>query len=891
MPFLKAFLLIRQAPGQWSLEVHRELETLEETWRELQEQGTPTGCLHVGFEPISSSDVEALASEHLGRLLMTASARYALVGYGDWPAYPVADIAGQPIFVTSGRWAEQPGGSSFPSNRLQSPDPAAVAPAEYPGMPKTDMAGNWLVVLNEAQPGLAQAAAEAGIIDEATYQDGEAALSPDLRADLGIARLRLLLGTNGYDDLPMVARMCPPWMAGQPLERIGLTVRAFNVFHRENLATVADLGRLSSGELLNLRGLGRGSVEDSVRAILRAMGATPADGDGGKGADMWGCCRPGGPQAESNTSAEVPEADPASMIEALEQTCRRVGEREGAILGRRMGLHGPAERLQAIADTMNLTRERVRQLESRAIRMVTKRMTWPQVLQAKVSAMRAAVGRPIAVLELAELDAWFQGSETMAEPIDYCFEQFLQRAYSVVTIQGRAYVLPVSQREWNDAVSRGKALLADAVGDQVTRAEARKRIEGLLAESAADLRDVLWEAVTGLAHFAADDGEEPRLVGYGRGAEQWVELVLTESASPLHYTQIAVLASQRAGRAFDERRIHAAANEVGYLFARGTYGLRKHLPMTNDDVERLVADVEEIIMRGEPGRQWTCAELCLTLYGLGMALDDQLTPNMLNAALRIGSRSLTNHGRMVWSLGQEGNNAMAQRIELRNSVIAILRQTGRPMSYAEIRQAVLRTRGVAGTFQIHGKDPIIRMASGYWGLIDRDVPLSPAEQQAIVDDLERVLAKRQTGLHVSELKTSLQETSRLAERIEDPALLLALAQRSRRMRVTHGDYLYLPAWDGPRRPTPVDAVRTALQAAGTEGLPAAEIVRCASAILGRDLLRDRIYGPLDSLQATWNEASGHWQLPELAGSAVETDTVTGDSRSEPSQDAPQNRPF
>ena len=73
------------------------------------------------------------------------------------------------------------------------------------------------------------------------------------------------------------------------------------------------------------------------------------------------------------------------------------------------------------------------------------------------------------------------------------------------------------------------------------------------------------------------------------GAERTNSLrrFLAESNTPLHYTEIAERARIREGRSLDARRAHNAAANVGYLFARGTYGLARHVPLSDEQMSQI----------------------------------------------------------------------------------------------------------------------------------------------------------------------------------------------------------------------------------------------------------------------------------------------------------------
>jgi hypothetical protein len=99
-----------------------------------------------------------------------------------------------------------------------------------------------------------------------------------------------------------------------------------------------------------------------------------------------------------------------------------------------------------------------------------------------------------------------------------------------------------------------------------------------------------------------------------------VQAVLQEADRPLHFTEIAELASSRAKRPLDVRRAHNAAAAVGVLLGRGVYGVDKHLPLDAARMKALGDEAMDLIAEGAPGRQWHSAEILGVLVDQGSRL-------------------------------------------------------------------------------------------------------------------------------------------------------------------------------------------------------------------------------------------------------------------------------
>lgn len=157
---------------------------------------------------------------------------------------------------------------------------------------------------------------------------------------------------------------------------------------------------------------------------------------------------------------------------------------------------------------------------------------------------------------------------------------------------------------------------------------------------------------------------------------------------------------------------------------------------------------------------------------------------------------------MVWQLRASDEVSDSARIDIRQAIISILQQSGRPLSKNEIHRKLVTLRGVNETFQISNSDPIIQLGPSLWGLNDRDIPIRRADQARFIEGLVSILEAHGAGIHASELERSnLSSSSGLSVRA-----LFSLAVRDARLKVDTGQYLFLTEWGGPRRLSVAEAL-------------------------------------------------------------------------------------
>ena len=362
-------------------------------------------------------------------------------------------------------------------------------------------------------------------------------------------------------------------------------------------------------------------------------------------------------------------------------------------------------------------------------------------------------------------------------------------------------------------------------------------------------------------HIVGANCEDPCKLGsriltsYGRGADQLVEAILAESDTPLHYTEIAERARIREGRSLDARRAHNAAANVGYLFARGTYGLARHVPLSDEQMSQIRNEADDIVCSEAPGRQWHTSEILSEISERMNGGFDSLGKYVLDIALG-GSRMLRPLGKMTWvAAGADTDNQ--SRIDVHRAVVAIVQAAGRPLSTSEIKERLTAVRGVNEYFQISPIDPLIRVQPGRWGINDRDVPIPREERRELVQQLVNILDKKQSGIHASELSgiLPLQDSP--------PDAFLSIASQDKRLKIAQGRYVYLAEWGSPRRETIGHAVSAVLEGAARP-LALGKIAKMVASRIGRKIDKPVISGALQALEAEFNDAMGEWSLNTLS---------------------------
>jgi hypothetical protein len=511
--------------------------------------------------------------------------------------------------------------------------------------------------------------------------------------------------------------------------------------------------------------------------------------------------------------------------------------------------------LQEVAGELDLTRERIRQIEARATKKWTRESSWDDILEQKIS--RLLIGRsfPLPVAGVEAIDAWFEGVSS-----NWVFFRNLVRAVCndrihTVQIDGLYYFSLMTQETWERKVSEASAMLSSGAGLKWSEDYARSLIRGLLPDTAREFGTLLWDKSSRLCHFSVAQDGSRIFTSYGRGADQLVEAILAESDTPLHYTEIVERAALREGRSLDARRAQSAAANVGLLFARGTYGLERHVPLSDEQVSQVRSEAEDIVCREAADRQWHTSEV---LSELSERMDgglEGLDKYVLDIVLA-GSSMLRSLGRMIW-IAVAADADDQSRIEVHRAVVAIVQAAGRPLSTREIKERLTAVRGINAYLQISPIDPLIRVQPGQWGINDRDVPIPREGQRALVQQLVHVLDQKQSGIHASELPSILPLKG------SPPDAVLSIASQDKRLKIAQGRYLYLAEWGSSRRETIAQALSAVLEAAAGP-LALGKIASLVEDRIGRKIGKPVISGALQAIEAEFNSVTREWNLSSLS---------------------------
>lgn len=861
--------MLRRSHDDWKVSIHRNLGSVELEWRSfLDLNPRAVAVLHTGFERPATEDVADVIAPLSGRLVLTDAAVLALPRGHTVLGQCLGQVDDMRLHVAAAGWG-------YIEESVASEDSNVAVKSslgedhlfcdEYYSKP------DWFAWLENEDIDIARAAREHGVVDEATYLQSEPVLPDHVREPLGWQRYLYYVGLMpDANSLIYNLRFAPGWLLDKNIATLSLSVRSMNALGALGARKIRDLEGPGRDGLRGINNLGAKSVAEVSAELIEAfvqgpwISRTPevlqtiSSRRESAGAPDPGTRANAGPKNDKRTKdLSRVDSEPNESAVALIEGClefARPQHRE--ILQSRMGFGGETKTLEEIGQALGRTRERVRQIEAKAISRVGAMRSWHSALKARLNSILDQSTFPVPLHGLEVLDPWFRGIDDKRLPFSFALKHFCGGQFSLINVEGEIVVTRLSSSAWSDAVSKAREIVAGMVGRGLSETQVRLAIEGLLPAEARELREPFWRESTKLAHFA-NASEERELISYGGSVEHAVQAVLAEADTPLHYIEIAARCSERLGRRVDPRRAHSASANVALLFGRGTFGLERHFPFKEGELEAIVSAAEDVITSHGEGRQWHARELASILEEDYPDISLNLDPYIVSIALST-SNELVSLGRMVWASRSSGLKGVANRIDVRQAVIALLQQEGRPMSTSEIQSRLSQERGLSRNFQIHHGDPLLRVAPGIWGLVSRDIPYPADQVNLIVDTLVNELTLREKGIHSSEIAEILERSIPNFVLEHDPMLIIDIARRSDAVSLARGQIIFLTEWNEPRRFTLVQAVKQVLEESREHGLTTAQVHAAVEKLVERPIDRATLPAICDDFAIL--DQAGRWRL-------------------------------
>ncbi len=749
-------------------------------------------------------------------------------------------------------------GSSHKKHKNELPNPAVVHEDDYfviKGNSKT-----WLKDFIINHPDYESELLSFNIVDDVQYQVNEAKLSNELRVSLANHRFKFLFDVIKLSDSKDYVRLFPPWVNKSLIDRLNLTVRSNNCLVSAGYKYIADLRRKDDKQLLQIENFGKGTLKNVTEALKEVCKTYDSDVGLVNQSFRWEILS-NAPEEIIDDTNNVQDSnitfEGLGLIDSISLTIQAIdNEQARKVISLRMGIGGETETLQQISEKIGVTRERVRQIETKAKRIFLNRFPIDMELENRLNFIRDGMFLPLTVQGLSTYDDWFKGIEEKPWLIDALLNMFSVGNYKVHEFQGQKIVAPGDRGFIDDSLKLVKDYVKGGIEKRITKSDLLKIVQDFVGVVTPELVDLVFYEICHNCIFTKELDDE-RLVAYGSGVSSHILAILEESDSPLKVDDLQVICNQNFSLDVELPYIRGRAAEVAYLFAPSTFGTIKHLNLLPDEINQINSEVLEVMLTQAPGRQWHCDELLDLLQDDLPDLLSKLDKYKLAICLSL-SNKFQNLGRMVFALPSEGGGVIARRIDFYKFVEAVLERSKGPMHRDEIMGVIKQERGLSEFSQIFNTGRLISVDTATWALQDKHLGITDEKFKQISEEIKNILIGQGAGLSQDELVAKIDNEMLANEFKNNPHLLFSIAAKSKLCKKID-IFIYLSEWGGCRRVTMKQAIFDALIESSQRGsFTAREIWELAEQKYQNKIPRLFINKEITDAGAIYDKENNYW---------------------------------
>lgn len=553
-----------------------------------------------------------------------------------------------------------------------------------------------------------------------------------------------------------------PEQRALPLGAMPMPARLRTFVEREGLTTLGDLAGRTRAELEEAPNLGRTTIATLPTLVGEYLVET------------------------TRAAALVDEG----LLECFQALLEPLAPDHRMIVTRRSGLGGEPLTLQELGDVFGVTRERIRQLESKVCEQLA-RQPWTMETRRRIEAALAAGPVPLSVLAT---DPWWAAASEQPSVVAFIVEDVLGLDAQVIELDDASWL----SRPKAVAITKALATLVNAAA-KVKLPAPVEVFDGLASEAAVafgtHVATYFRDELRGRLQLT--DGPPTRVMAFGDTRHAEVLAILRAATEPVPLQDL----QRQLGR-----RLGSLPDEVLH-FGQGLLGLRRHFPDFEAWQAVLVPAAVRVIETYGPDRQWHCHEL------LDELREDHDIPAWLSgfglaALIKASPQSLRYLGRLRVVL--PGNTEGEGRVFVHDALEQLLQEAGEPLPRAVLLERLDQRVGTANDPAVVLFRPqFVRVDVDRIGLLARDVPGGAAAIAEASAHMEAVLARRGRGLSEAHAH---QEVAGLSSdhAAWSPQLVMSILRSDGRFRLSQNGAVGLATWDSTRVPTRLQLVRDAV---------------------------------------------------------------------------------
>jgi len=545
-------------------------------------------------------------------------------------------------------------------------------------------------------------------------------------------------------------------------------------------------------------------------------------------------------------------------------------ERMIDIVKKRLGLQGKISTLEEIAKSHKVTRERIRQIESKIKKIIFNNSGNISLFTDKrISDLRYRLNKPITISNLSIQDEWFKGVDTM-EILNGLLTINHEPKNSLNRFENQIFISHLGKNSFKESIDY---ILGKIFKNKIEKENEIKDLISLhIPSTAFELRPWLFQFIIS-TYFSRNENEKMILTipGTKKTKKNIFLGIFRNSDTPLNKNEI--LKIYKAGRPDATLRIvesgieHLKDNEI-FLFAPSTYGLRKHLQLTDEEIKLISTKTTELIKEENPNKQWSSSELLNKLKNkIDLNIFEKLDKFRLSIALNI-TGELTTLGK--GSFGLKGINSISdKKIDKTEMIVDILDNSDTPLFTEEIKAKIEIIAPIAGNFQVHDRGRVlgvkkkakISKRSGViyrvsYGLIDKHFNINPKFHLEVIEEVIKEFSERDK-INFEELKEEIFFNKILRRFYENVYLLISLCNRSVNF-IVDDQYLYLTKNYSLEPKSQSDAIKIAAINVSVGGINHQDLFKKAEELYGSRLSEANVRRFLSKMEFVFHKDDNKW---------------------------------
>lgn len=822
--------------------------------------------MHAGFSRPSDTSIRILFDGRGDGQLFTYPAKAILDNFITVNGLAIGNIEGDSVYAFGS--ASLISASQNPTNTQYSQ--SDLTQSQYTELliiPDWVVRGNsftWFKDFSMRYPDIARLATSIGIVNDITYQTHEYKLEGSVRLQLAKHRIEFLLPLLKLAHIQDYCKVIPPWGLEIPVDKLNFGVRTSNRLAMLGIKVLGDFSRFPNEVLLRTSGFGMRSLNEVRAELSSQLDFFVHEHRSDIGAQNQAVQLTFNDEDDSEDHGDKqitsePHYSSDNLIDLLNEVILKIKPIWIPTVRMRFGMDERTMTLQEVADKTGVTRERVRQITSKSRSQIAKLTDLPNKIKLHLDEVREGLVIPLQVENLPNYDEWFTGFDQKPWLLDALLSEFNVGMYRVHKYNGINIVSVGETGFIDDLVKNIKAYVKNSIGSSITKGDIRKRVSDLISASSPELIEFIFSEATRNAKFS-DEGDEGALISFGQGIDTFIALVLNKSDTPLHAKEIAKRIMEESKLPVDIRQVRNACSASAYLFAPSTFGFRKHLNLTDIEVNEVCEDVIQFFTSEPWPRQKHTHEILSKLPDLQTEYPIPLNQYTLGICMLLSGK-FTYLGRMVFTLVTDSAGTAPKRIEFSQFIEAVLERSPNPLHRDEIIKEITSERGLSQFRQIFQFGRLVKVAKNTWALIDKHLNLSTQDYENIVSEIVNLITAKGRGLTQGELVVMLGEGSASSRFFSNPFILESLAIKSKKCKKMD-DFLYLSEWDDCRRATFRGAMEQVVHDLPPAGLPIREIIEKVSALYDQPFTREYVNPVLKDCGASYDEDSGKWRISE-----------------------------